>query len=349
MHSQQFKGPSANDIWPSIQNHQAYLTSDIEIKASSLDDLEEKIGRIITNHKLTPKTKGRYADGEFRLNKLNDSCIFNVHYGRDLAIDFTELESDNRFAFVMAPKGAGHLSMGREGYEVTRQQGVVFRSDTHRILHYDEECETLVLIISERKIAELCGKVLGRNIDHVQFDEQFPLESNHGQSWLRLVQYASSELSDPHSLARHLPAAQEQLEQMLMTGFLLSHSNTYSDALHRPQAAAAPFYVKRAEAYIETHFAEPLSLADIAAHASVSARSLQNGFQNFRGMTPMAYLRSVRLQHAHRALLQAEPSGTTVTEIALACGFGHMGEFAALYKRRFGVSPREALLKKLRA
>jgi len=103
--------------------------------------------------------------------------------------------------------------------------------------------------------------------------------------------------------------------------------------------------VKRAEAYIEAHFAEPLSLADIAAHAGVGARSLQSGFQNFRKVTPMAFLRSVRLQHARQALRKADPTVSTVTEIAMTCGFNHLGEFAALYGRAFGETPRQTLLR----
>jgi transcriptional regulator GlxA family with amidase domain len=88
-----------------------------------------------------------------------------------------------------------------------------------------------------------------------------------------------------------------------------------------------------------------LTLADIAAHAGVSARSLQNGFQSFRGMTPMAFLRWVRLQSAHRALLAVDPAAATVTEIALACGFGHMGEFSTLYRRTYGETPKQTLSK----
>ncbi|NNC00717.1 helix-turn-helix transcriptional regulator, partial [Corallococcus exiguus] len=84
-------------------------------------------------------------------------------------------------------------------------------------------------------------------------------------------------------------------------------------------------------------------LADIAAHAAVSARSLQNGFQNFRSMTPMAFLRAVRLQRAHAMLLAADPASATVTGIAMSVGFNHMGEFASLYKRSFGASPSHTL------
>jgi len=201
--------------------------------------------------------------------------------------------------------------------------------------------------MKRQRVSEYCAKLLGHDLDgQVEFQTQFTLDDGAGQSWPRLVQYASAELADPQSPARRLPAACQQLEQMVMTGFLLSHSHTYSRQLLEPQSPAAPYYVKRAEAYIEAHFMEPLSLAEIAAQSGASARSLQNGFQSFRRMTPMAFLRQVRLEHARRALLQADPAFATVTDIALGCGFSHMGEFAGLYRRTFGETPSQTLSRK---
>ncbi|PVE25591.1 hypothetical protein DC522_04525 [Microvirga sp. KLBC 81] len=198
--------------------------------------------------------------------------------------------------------------------------------------------------MDRRRLSDYCAKLLGRDLkQRIDLDINLRLDTGAGQSWLRTVQYASAELSNPHSLIRHVPAVWNQLEQLVFTSLLYGHRHNYSDALLQPQSAAAPFYVKRAEAFIEAHFAEPLSLADIAAQAGVSARSLQNGFQSFRHTTPMAFLRSIRLQKVHRALIAADPSLSTVTQIALSCGFSHMGEFGAAYKRTFGVSPRETL------
>ena len=62
-------------------------------------------------------------------------------------------------------------------------------------------------------------------------------------------------------------------------------------------------------------------------------------------MTPTAFLRSVRLQWVHRVLLTADPGFARVTEIALACGFNHMGEFASAYRCTFGETPRETLVR----
>ncbi|MGN5382482.1 helix-turn-helix domain-containing protein [Streptomyces lasalocidi] len=58
----------------------------------------------------------------------------------------------------------------------------------------------------------------------------------------------------------------------------------------------------------------------------------------------MAYLRRVRLAHAHRDLLAADPhSGATVGGVAARWGFAHPGRFAALYRTVYGISPAETL------
>ncbi|MCW2827829.1 MAG: transcriptional regulator, AraC family, partial [Marmoricola sp.] len=75
----------------------------------------------------------------------------------------------------------------------------------------------------------------------------------------------------------------------------------------------------------------------------LSVRALQEGFKRDLGMSPLAYLRLVRLRRAHRVLEQATPESTTVAAVALGLGLLHMGRFAASYRRAFGEMPSETL------
>ncbi len=60
--------------------------------------------------------------------------------------------------------------------------------------------------------------------------------------------------------------------------------------------------------------------------------------------TPIAYLRRVRLERAHRDLRAADPrAGTTVAEIAARWGFAPHGRFAALYQSCYGHAPSHTL------
>ncbi len=61
-------------------------------------------------------------------------------------------------------------------------------------------------------------------------------------------------------------------------------------------------------------------------------------------MTPTAYLRRVRLDHAHRELVgAADGDGLTVTEVAYRWGFSSPSRFAERYRAAFGVAPSQTL------
>ena len=93
--------------------------------------------------------------------------------------------------------------------------------------------------------------------------------------------------------------------------------------------------VRRAEAYIGSNVGRDMRLEDIARAAGVSVRTLQSSFKRDRHVTPMQYLRNLRLDAARERLL----AGSSVSEAALDTGFSHQGRFAHYYRRRFGHSP----------
>jgi len=304
--------PAAADAAPS-------LVADCRFRSPRLDELEDVLSNVGTSHKLIPTVRDMTLDGQFQLHAARDLAVFDLRFGCGITAELAPHEIDDRVAFAMPTRGRTLLRLRGEEFMTSERSGVIIPAGPPAVISFTEDCVTRTVVMNRHRIAEYCAKLLGREIgDPVEFEAQLRLDDATGQSWVRLVEYVATELSDPQSLARRWPAACQQLEQMVMTGFLLSHSHTYSRQLLEPQSPAAPYYVKRAEVYIEAHFAEPLSLAVIAAEAGVSARSLQNGFQNFRHMTPMAFLRRVRLEHAHRALLRADPASATVTDIAMA-------------------------------
>ena len=82
---------------------------------------------------------------------------------------------------------------------------------------------------------------------------------------------------------------------------------------------------------------------EVSELTGVSVRALQEGFRRQLGTTPMEYVRSCRLEAAHRALRAADPSEASVTDLATAAGFTHLGRFSVDYRKRFGCSPSATL------
>lgn len=81
------------------------------------------------------------------------------------------------------------------------------------------------------------------------------------------------------------------------------------------------------------------TIVDICMSVGVSERTLQYAFRRYVDMSPLAYLRLCRLNHVRAILHMADPSVTTITDIAMRFGFVHLGRFAADYKRLFDESP----------
>ena len=100
-----------------------------------------------------------------------------------------------------------------------------------------------------------------------------------------------------------------------------------------------PRTVERVLDLIAADPSAPLGLADLASHAGVSARRLQQAFVEHVGVSPMAHLRAVRLERAHRDLRDTD---LPVAAIAVRWGFNNPGRFAAAYRAAYGESPSAA-------
>lgn len=90
--------------------------------------------------------------------------------------------------------------------------------------------------------------------------------------------------------------------------------------------------------FIEASLGEPLPLRDLARAAHLSPFHLHRHFRRAFGETPHAY-RTRRLLDRAASTLRA--GATPVSDVALDAGFSSLGSFSSLFKRRFGVSPRQ--------
>ena len=90
--------------------------------------------------------------------------------------------------------------------------------------------------------------------------------------------------------------------------------------------------VARFKAYLEAHPRKSLYLAEVCPAIGTSERTLRDACTKRLGMGPIRYLSLRRMQLVRRALLQAVPSTTTVTRIAMDHGFGELGRFSVNYR-----------------
>lgn len=111
------------------------------------------------------------------------------------------------------------------------------------------------------------------------------------------------------------------------------------------RASDLPPALQRAVAFMAANADSAVTVADVAAAAFVSVRSLQMMFRRHLGVTPMAHLRRIRLERAHEDLRadRGPRAALTVAEVAHRWGFCSPSRFAAYYKQAYGSSPGETL------
>ena len=101
--------------------------------------------------------------------------------------------------------------------------------------------------------------------------------------------------------------------------------------------------VNQAVNFIKNISDENVELKDLCRVANVSERTLQYKFKSYLGLSPKRYLRVQRLNMVYKKLSHSNATDTKIADIANECGFFHLGQFAADYRRHFGELPSETL------
>jgi transcriptional regulator GlxA family with amidase domain len=92
---------------------------------------------------------------------------------------------------------------------------------------------------------------------------------------------------------------------------------------------------------MQAHHSDVVTMVDVADACGTGLRTLEIAFREVRGQTPQQALAEIRLWAARRAL--AAGGGGSVTDVALRCGFTHLGRFSVAYGQRFDEPPSATL------
>ncbi|WP_454807824.1 helix-turn-helix domain-containing protein [Paraburkholderia fungorum] len=90
-----------------------------------------------------------------------------------------------------------------------------------------------------------------------------------------------------------------------------------------------------ARAFIEAHFDEPVTLAQLAALSALSVSRFATVFRQQYGSSPYRYLCGLRIQRAQTLLLEGMPGSVVATEV----GFFDQSHFGRHFKRCCGMTP----------
>lgn len=122
----------------------------------------------------------------------------------------------------------------------------------------------------------------------------------------------------------HLPKRQRLQESQES-----SASETTKDTVFSPRVSAA-------RQFIEDHLSSALSAESLGALFGISDRRLNDEFRDSTGLSVHEFVRTMRMQHAMRLLVQSD---ITITQIAAEIGYLNPANFATAFRQYSGHSP----------
>jgi AraC-like DNA-binding protein len=317
------------------------LTSHARLRTVDVDEAREAVSQAFCPHALIPLDGARTLDARFHSVQLGRIGLHYLDYGASVRIAPRELKD---FYLVQIPL-AGHaeITSGRMRIESDRHRASVPAPDKPLTMDWMQGNPQLIVWIDRPHLEDHLRKMLGKSLSEpIRFDLGMDMTDPSIRSWRKVVDLLVGEV-DGGGVIPTEPLAMRQLEQLLLTQFLLGQPNNYSAALHRAPLSPAPKVIRHAAELIEEHACEPLTVEDIAEAVGLSVRAMQDGFRKFLGTTPTQHLRDVRLERVHAELAEADPAITTVTDVAVRWGLLHPGRFSVQYRERFGESPSATL------
>ncbi|OIO57930.1 MAG: hypothetical protein COX57_00510 [Alphaproteobacteria bacterium CG_4_10_14_0_2_um_filter_63_37] len=323
-----------------------YLSRHHLLASRDIDELRDELGKRFTPHELNIAKAHGVIDAEVRGCAVNDLGLLSFSYGKDAPIRAATDDSQcsDVISINFLTSGSGRLHQRGGATDMAPHRGIVI--DMARPFELDlQGYGGVAMVVGHETLRRHARALIGERAGRIDFQMEaaVDLATPQGRALKNAVVYALHEM-DGDLGALHNPIALANLENYLLAQLIALHPSALRRLIEADgHPVMLPRNIKRARDYIYAHAREKITLEDLATYAGCGYRSLQSGFVKELGVSPMEYLKNVRLDGFHGELLNGDGRRETVAEVAGRWGFVHMGRLARMYKRRFGVLPSDTL------
>ncbi|CAH1665295.1 HTH-type transcriptional activator RhaS [Hyphomicrobiales bacterium] len=289
-------------------------------------------------HEFDTKHCERPSDGVLNHRASDNVSLTFARYGAAIS---ARMQQNDSFLQGFPVSGAGEVRRGHESMTVSAAAGgVVLGPGSEASFAYDGSFAHLILRLSPEAVTRKLSALIGRPVDPQLRLDDGRRSLAHWAGQMRLVRFFAEELDREDGQLP--PLALAEIEQAIIVAFLTGHPHNYSHWLTAAPAMIAPWQVRMAAEYMEQNWDKPITIEALCQITQTSARSLFHLFRRTYGVSPMVFVRRIRLQHA-KAILSRPTPETSVTTVGFLCGFSNLGNFARAYFEAFGERPSNTL------
>lgn len=316
------------------------------LHSNDVDFSQSLVSEVYCEHSLVP-VRDTKVDAKLNAVEGTKLTFGYLTYGVDAKILLPPLPPCYHVNITLA--GNSCISRnGKTAFTEGMKSGAVLLPDQKASVLWSKDAKQYALKFPREKLENHLSALINERVHGpIDFDLTFDLQNTAGRSLLRACILLQAEWEEQSTLILS-PVARRHLESLVMTNFLLAAKSSYTEkiyGIHQQNESPSKMLVEKVKDYIEENVHELPELTELTTYAGVSARSLQIGFKQHVGLSPMEYVRNIRMQRAREQLENAVYTGENVTDIAMRWGFYNVGRFSQLYKTMYGQSPRETIMR----
>lgn len=308
------------------------LPADRTIVFSSAEENEETMRRLGVNQQVRQLGRGKFR-ADMVVRNAGEVTVFSDRFSRAISMYLEPPKGMVGLLFFLSANGQFRAS----GENVANDKLVVLPRGSGTDIVAPDLCGSQAIGIPEARFIEMT-ETLCPTPKSVRPEEMTVVEGDTAQ--LHALRRAVLDLvADPGS-----DQDDEWVSSLLAAaiGWMGHSSNRW-----RPEGltvnGAKSRIARQAREFIEAHYREAVHLEDLCRVTGVGLRTLQRSFREYFDLTVSEYLKTLRLDAAHRDLATAHREHDPVSTIALQNGFTHLGRFSVEFRERFGESPSETL------
>ena len=261
--------------------------------------------------------------------------LYNVISHCDAPFVFRS-DSDN-LALALCQRGEGHaLTQDQDFYGVP--DSFFFVLEPGRSIKLSSKSDFLDILIYQFNIPALLQETFRQGAQAFDFSGLFSALPGNEQFFTVCAKQFLTYSAEKYSENNHsrITSPLEDSLLCLLAGLLSSNS---VDTLppEKPRKSTKEEYVAQAITFFENNIAKPISLDEVCAECSLSARSLQAAFKEVKHLSPLKHLQVMRLKRMRETIQR----GFDVSEACARSGLSFSGRTSSLYRELFAESPSE--------
>ncbi|KGX30803.1 helix-turn-helix domain protein [Burkholderia pseudomallei MSHR2138] len=197
-----------------------------------------------------------------------------------------------------------------------------------------DEVETLHIYIPPSAVTDELGNELPASFKDV-FSEKNAWLCRFGELMLSYVEGQVGLDRAGDSLL--LEQMRDSMGRYLVLQYAATQVNMRSGRDSKSRRAwLSPAATRKVTQWLVEHYAENVSVKDMAAITCLSETYFLKAFRDTIGQTPYHYLQQIRLNTARDLLRNSD---TSVADVASACGYGSASHFCVEFARHVGITP----------